>query len=427
MPNWPCHMRAWIIWIVAAIFYAYEFFLRISPTVLTAELMRDFGISAAAVGTLSAFYYYAYASMQIPVGIMLDRYGIRRLLVFAAILVAIGSILFSFTGSLWVANLGRVFMGVGSAFSFVGCIKLATNWFPANRLAIVIGLTNMLGVFGAIGGEAPLSYFVATFGWRHTLFIAGIIGALLALLIQLIVRDSPPETGCDPIVSLSKEGEPPLLEGLKLILKSKATWLAAIYGCLLVAPIAAFTELWSVPFLMSVDNLTKFEASLVSSIVFMGIAAGGPIIGFLSGYFGTRKLFMWLGTIVAFITMMCIIFIANLAMWQLSILLFSFGFATSNMLLIFTINVEQNPHWVSGVVIGFTNMVVMFGGAIFQPLVGLLLDWQNSPTFLTTHTHSAHEFQLALVVLPCCQLVALGLLTMMRETLGQENSISDGR
>jgi sugar phosphate permease len=402
----------WLIWIVAASFYSFEFFLRISPTVMVSDLMHDFAVDAAVLGNLSAFYYYAYAAMQIPAGFLLDRLGIRPLLTFAAILVAIGSFLFATTTHLPIAELGRVCMGIGSAFSFIGCLKLVRNWFSAKQLAIIIGLTNTLGVVGALTAEAPLAMMVDHWGWRQTLLIAGCIGALLALVIRVVIRDKPDNVE----VRISQQD---FFQSLSHVIRCSRTWLTAIYGGLMVAPIAAFTELWSVPFFMQADALTRTKAAALSSLVFIGIAVGGPLNGWLSGKLGKRKPVMLLGCLGAFLSFVLLIYAPLHSYPLIMTLLFCFGFFTSSMLLAFSINTEHNSTAVTGVVIGFTNMLVMMGGTIFQPLVGYFLDI-SQPGIITRY--SLPEYQHALILLPLCQLGALILLFFIRETFCRKTS-----
>lgn len=402
-------VRAWIIWGIAALFYSYEFFLRISPTVMVDDLMQAFHVDGAVLGSLSAFYYYAYASMQIPTGILLDRFGIRRLLTIAAIFVATGSFAFSHTHSLWVAELGRVITGMGSAFAFIGTVKLVRNWFSHELLAIVIGLTNTLGIIGAISGELPLAEFVDHIGWRQSLFVAGCVGALIALLITLVIRDHPKtpefcvEGNCDDKTLL-----PNFWQGLLIIIKNPKNWLIALFAGLMVAPISAFTELWSVPFLMQSHHVTKEGAASLSAAMFIGIGVGGPLHGLWSGFLGSRAIALKLGALGALLCLSAVLYLSIPYMPVLIVLLFLFGFFTSTMLLCFAINAENNPLWATGVAIGFTNMLVMAGGAIFQPLVGHFLDVLSGSTPQHVVQHfTTGQFRLALTVLPVCNLLAL--------------------
>lgn len=413
--TWHCSIKAWSIWFVAASFYSFEFFLRISPSVMVDDLMREFAVNAAVLGNLSALYYYAYASMQIPAGLMIDKYGIRPLLTFAAILVAFGSVLFAATNTLLLAEIGRICMGIGSAFSFIGCLKLARNWFAQHQLAVVIGLTNTLGVIGALSAGAPLALLVNAFGWRETLLLAGIIGAMVALLIRMVVRDKPQALGCGITITQEERLTMPL--GIRHLLRCRRTWLTAIYGGLMVAPIAAFTELWSVPFFMHVSHLSRAHAAAISSLVFIGIAIGGPINGWVSEKLKRRKPVLLTGCLGATICFAWILYFPFSGQFALSILLFAFGFFTSSMLLIFAINTEHNTTHVAGVVIGFTNMIVMLGGTIFQPLVGYLLDKNHHQNVAVKIVEfSLTNYQHALFVLTLCQILALGLLFFIKET-----------
>jgi sugar phosphate permease len=402
---------AWIIWAVAALYYSYEFFLRISPTVMVPDLMQAFKVDAAALGILSACYYYAYASMQIPVGMLLDRFGIRRLLTVAALLVAGGCFAFAYTTSLWVAEVARIFMGLGSAFAFISCVKLARAWFTHTWLAVVIGLTNTLGVMGAIFGEAPLAHFVLTMGWRETLWIAGGVGLTLALLISLIVRNAPKNNN----LIHKKAVVPEFWQGLKCVVSKPSNWLVGIFAGLMVAPISAFTELWSVPFLMQVQHVSRVDAALLSTIMFIGIACGGPVHGWLSGRFKSRLPVLRGGAIGALVCLIIILYIQIPSEIILICLLLFFGFFTSSMLLCFAINSENNPLWATGVAVGFTNMLVMAGGAVFQPLVGYLLDVYAGVKPLQVVTQfSTHDFQLALTILPICLLCAVILVHFIK-------------
>jgi sugar phosphate permease len=395
---------AWIFWIFAAAFYSYEFFIRVSPEVMIPDLMHTFKVDAETLGLLSAFYYYAYAIMQIPVGVLLDRFGIHRLLGLAAALVAAGCFLFAHTHSLYLANFARVLMGIGSAFSFVGCLKLASNWFSVRRFATIVGLTNMIGTLGAITGEGPLAKAVISFGWRSTVISVGITGVILALLLFFLVKDSP-EKRC---VRDKNSNAHFLGQGLLVVLKSPQTWMVAIVGGLMVAPISGFTELWSVPFLMKAHMLSRPTAGYFTSIMFIGIAIGGPCNGAFAGILGRRKPVIFTGALGALVCLSAIIYLPIQNYIVLVSLLFLFGFLTSSMLLCFTINKEINPKWTTGVTIGFTNMLVMIGGTIFQPLIGHLLDvfsTQSNP--LSTTAFTLANYRSALSLLPACLIAAL--------------------
>jgi sugar phosphate permease len=421
--KFSCLFMPWVIWVVAASFYSYEFFVRVSPSVMVADLMRNFRVDAEAIGTLSALYYYAYAMLQIPVGAMLDNYGIRRLLFFAALSVALGNVLLAATHKFWVAEISRVLMGVGSAFSFVGCLKLAANWFPQRQFAFLVGLTNMVGVLGAIGAEAPLAYAFHRFGWHMTLWSMGIIGSLLALLISLVIRDNPQFIGCLACCPKKSTQEHDFWEGFKYIIRCRRNWLVALYGGLMVAPVSAFTELWSVPFFTQVHHFSNIAAAGLSSLMFLGIAVGGPVHTYLSGKIHRRKPILWVGTIGALVCLSFLLYVNFTSIVLAEVTLFLFGFFISSMLLVFALNVEMHATWANGIVIGFTNTFVMLGGTVFQPLVGLVLDqlWQGEMQG-NVQVFSAHAYRIALSLTILSLVGALCVLKFIRETYCQQGS-----
>ena len=182
----------WLVCGLGALYYCYEYFLRISPSVMMHDLMSVYHLTGAEVGSLSAFYYHAYVPMQILVGLLMDRYGPRRLLAMASLFCASGTYLFVGSRSLAIAELGRFFVGFGSAFAFVGALKLATIWLPSNRFALISGIITSLGMFGAMLGDVALRSLVDNFGWKTTTYFSAIIGVFLAIAIWMVVRDINP-------------------------------------------------------------------------------------------------------------------------------------------------------------------------------------------------------------------------------------------
>lgn len=184
-------LRAAMVWGLAAIFYFYEIMLLVSPSVMVDDLTLSFSTSAEQLGSLAAFYYYAYASMQIPVGLLMDSYGPRILLTFAAGLCAIGCLIFGFAPTLIIAEIGRFVMGIGGSFAVVGCLKLASIWFPVNRFALLTGVMVAVGMMGGVFGQAPVAKLVMSVGWRQTAYLGALIGAILSIIIWFVVADHP--------------------------------------------------------------------------------------------------------------------------------------------------------------------------------------------------------------------------------------------
>lgn len=412
---------AWFMWGLTVLFYCYEFFVKISFSVIGPDYAREHILSAATIGTLSAYFYYAYAFMQIPAGVLVDRHGVRHLLTLAALTVSLGCLLFGVANDLWVAKFARVLLGIGSAFAFVGCLKVGASWFASRQFSLVIGLTNMLGVIGAISAGAPLALLIERTGWRHTMLYAALLGAVIALCISLFLRNSPSHFLCrkqkkSMDCAVSQEDHLHLFAGLKHIARSQQTWLLASYAGLVVAPVAAFGELWIVPFLMQALHCGKPMASLLLSMVFIGIAIGGPLHGLIAQKFERRKPIMITGALGALVSLSIILYWPIHSAFVMGAWLCGYGFCSSTMLLGFALAAHINPKEYSGVVIGFTNMMVMAMGAFFQQAIGWLLDTHTQYTKIASlQLFTLQDYRVAFYILPVCLLIALLILSWIHD------------
>ena len=176
-------------WLAGAVFFFYAWILRVAPSVMVEELMRDFSVGAAVLGHLSAAYFYGYAGMQIPIGILLDRFGPRRLMTVAAFVCAAGCVLFATGETLTAATAGRILIGASAAFSLVGAMAIAGQWFAPARFALLSGLAMAAGMAGGVFGQAPLRLAVEASDWRTTMMILAAAGAALGVFIWATVRD----------------------------------------------------------------------------------------------------------------------------------------------------------------------------------------------------------------------------------------------
>lgn len=405
-------IKGYLIWALAAFFYTYEFTLRVSPSVIVDNLILEFSafeLSKATLGSLSALYFYAYALTQVPAGLLCDRFGIRRLLTFACILTTIGTFLFASAHNLNAANLSRLMIGAGSAFAFVSCLKLAKNWIPPAQLPIIVGLTNAFGMLGAILGNQPLASLVNYLGWREAFYVLACMGVALSISLWFCIPNTSPHTKGSTLKN--KEPKRSILNDLIETLTQKQTWLLALYGCLLVAPIATFGELWGVSFFQTRFAISKELASGLISWIFIGIGVGGPLIGAFASKVPYYTIIMFTSTSLALLALLLILYYPSLSLLETRSLLFLYGFFTSNMLLCFTLIALRYSEFSNIAAIGFANMMIMAGGAAFQPLVGKLLDFKNLNSVLP----SIADFRVALSVLPLCLIIALGLILFFKK------------
>ena len=388
----------WIVWGLAVAFYFYEYLPRVSVSVMVDELEQAFAVQAGALGLLSSLYLFAYAPMQLPVGVMMDRYGARRLLTFAALGVGLSTVIFSLSPYLWLAEITRFITGGASAFAFIGMIYISSHWFEDSKLAIMIGLGNSIGMLGAVGGEGPLSFFIESFGWRLTMLGMGIAGLILGFLIYLVVRNEPPEMakhGAESQDSL------PFLASLKLVMQNKWTWVNAIVCLLFYTTTGAFAALWGVPFLQASYGLSKTTAGLASSMFYVGTIVTGPFIGYISDYFTRRKPLLLVTTFLTLLCTIALIYIPNLPVWMIFGLFFLAGGFSGGQLLCYSLAIELNNQIVKGTAIAFTNFLVFVGSASLQVLTGVFLDavWSGKVE-AGVPLYTAGEYRLALLGYP---------------------------
>lgn len=391
--------RLWLgglICAIGAIFYCYEFVLRIVPGTLQTELSAAFGhISATTFGQLSAVYYFAYSPMQMPVGMLMDRFGPRRLLTLACLLCTIGSFLFSYSSSILIAGIGRFLVGFGSSFAFVGVLSLALNWLPRRYFSLVAGLITTLGMLGLVYGEVKLTKMVESMGLAYVLSTMVVFGLILSFLILFIVRDRP--RGVD--VHTQPLGN--FFADVWRVLTSRQVWIIGFVGACLYTSLSVFGELWGKSYLEYAHHLTKIEAAKTISALFLGWAVGAPLAGYLSDWTGRRVLPLVIGAFLSLICISVVLYWPGLSYLSLSIWLFLYGVFSGTEIIVFVMAKENSGAKLSGTVFAATNMIVTLGGVLFQPLVGKLLDIFGSHEIVSgDHVYHAADYQWALSILP---------------------------
>lgn len=403
---------AWIIWGLSALFMFYKYAIEVSPSVMTSHLMSEFKIDGAQLGNLAACYFYAYLLMQIPAGLLVDRFGPRKVTTIAISVCGLGMILFASSNILFLAQTGRFLAGLGAAFAALNCLKLTGNWFPAKRFAFMAGLMMTLGMLGAVGGQAPLSAFINALGWRDALFVIGIIGIVLAAIFWLVVRD---QSKYHVDLNLTPEGSS-LWESCKAVFTSKQSWLLSVYSGLAFAPVTVFGGLWGVPYISEAFALSKTNAANIVSLLFIGFAVGAPLWGWLSDYLGNRKNLMYGGTVLAALSFSVILYLP-ISVGLLSVLMFFFGFFISTFLICFTMIREINAPAVAATAIGFMNSFDAFLGAISDPITGKFLDmgWDGKMAE-GARVFSIATYKWTLTTIPIYLLIAVGILYFVKET-----------
>ncbi len=394
-------------WLTGALFFFYAWVLRVSPSVMVDELMREFAVGATAIGSLSAVYFYGYAGMQIPVGLLIDRFGPRRLLTIAGLVCGASCLLVAWSPSFEGVALGRFLIGASAAFSLVGAFAVAGQWFQPTQFAVLGGLAMAAGMAGGVLGQAPVRLLVEAQGWRPTVAMTAAGGLLIAIMAWVTIRDRTVGSG----------GIGSVLSGLGRVLRNRQTWLISIAGLGTNGTLLGFGGLWGVPFMGVAHGLEPASAAFVTSLLIAGWGFGAPAFGILSDRIGQRRLPFLIGYAICGPSFLALVYGPPLPTEAVALLTFLTGFGGAAQIVCFATVREVNSPAVSGTAIGVVNAFVTGTGAIYQPLIGWLLDRSWTGTLVGGARHyEVANYRIGFAVLVVGLGVGLVCACLMRET-----------
>ncbi len=414
---------AWTVWGLGALLYLIGFYQRVAPAVISDSLMAEFAISGAALGNLSAFYFYAYVLMQVPTGVLADRWGARKLLATGAALAAIGTVVFAFSSTLAWASFGRLLIGGSVAVAFVSMLKLATHWFAPRQFALASGMALFVGIVGGVFGGVPLRMLVDAFGWRPVMLVSAAVTAVLAVVIWLRVRNDPEDYGYTSHHPKTAHGaqHASILRGLLDVLSYRNVWILLIAPIGVAGAVLTFGGLWGVPYLRQVYGLDASTAAAITSASLVAWALGGPFLGAMSQRLGRRKPLHIAGCVVALACWALLAFV-HLPLPALIAVLLVAGFAAGNLIIGFAYNKESVPPHLAGTASGVCNMGPLMGGMILQPLFGWVLDlnWQGTVE-AGVRLYPVEAFQAGYLLITGFIALSLVLSLLSRETHCRQN------
>ncbi|MES2772456.1 MAG: MFS transporter [Pseudomonadota bacterium] len=414
------HSRSVLALAVVICAYVLSFFQRFAPVGIAQDLAVAFQTTASSLGVLAATYFYVYTLMQIPTGILVDTLGPRRVLFCGGLVAAAGSCLFGLAFNLELALVGRALIGLGVSVVFIAMLKMIALYFNEARFASLVGLSMLIGNFGSVLAGVPLSWLAQTVGWRSVFVSAGGLSLFLAIVAWFLIQDRATQSSS----ALGSQDRKPVLDrtlifsGLLTVLKNRDTWPAFIVNFGLSGSFFAFAGLWASPFLIQVHGMSQHLATSHVSLYFAGFALGCVLIGTLSDRMRKRKPALLVGSHLY--ALLWLVWLSGLTMpVSLSYaLFFLMGALTASFTLTWACTKEVNPPLLSGMSTSVTNMAGFLAGAIFQVLVGWVMDWhwsQRGEGILSangTRFYSAEDFQLGFFLL--AGLASLGALATWR-------------
>lgn len=392
----------WAVWAVATLYFFYDYIQQVAPGAMEKELATHFQANAATMGFIASVYFYSYALMQIPIGMMADRFGPHRPLIVAAIISSSAGALFTFTSTPAEAIGVRIILGAATGFSFVSCLKLVDNWFPPKKFATMVGLTNIIGMSGAVMGEAPLTEAISQVGWQKTLLgIAG-FGTIIVILIIFLIRDHPSKRTDKPAFK-KNVGVAETLSALKSIFRNPHAWFNAGYAATINMVYTGFGALWGTVYISKLYSISTTDAAFVVSLLFVGAIPGSFFFGWFSDRLGKRGLPMIIAAIGGLTCMATVVYVPEIPITMMYVLMFILGFSCAGNVVAYAYGNDISPQGANGISLGFVNTFLIGGSAMAQPLIGWLLETGANGA----KTFSVNDFRYSMSVLVAAKAVAL--------------------
>ena len=408
----------WIIFWILALGYILVYFHRLCPAVVAVEMMKDLKTTGALTGFLGAAYFYPYALMQLPAGLLSDSWGPRNTITLFFIVAFIGSIILGLAPSVSLAIVGRTLVGLGVAMLFVPTMKILAEWFHASQFAMMTGILMALGGLGSLIAATPLVLLSNWIGWRMSFVAVGCFTVILAILVWLIVRDRPSDMGWPSPASTSQSTQSSitLKESVKKVLTTFAFWPIAIWFFFEMGIFFSYSGLWGGPYLMQVYGYTKSQSGWILTMAPLGMIVGSPLLSYISNnVLKSRKIVIIIcSALVLGITAILAFNTAGISLQIHYLLCFGLGIFGSAIVVIgFTTNKELFPVQMAGTATGLVNLFPFAGGAVFQPILGSVLESQGK----TGDAFTLAGYQHAFMVLFACGVIAFIASLFFKETM----------
>ena len=373
------HRLRWTAFIIVGLAYVLSFFHRFAPAAIAGDLKQAFQIQSAALGGLSATYFYVYTLMQIPTGVLADTLGPRRIVAAGGVVAGIGSILFGQASSFELAAAGRLLVGLGVSVTFIALLKLNAAWFSERKFGTLSGLTILLGNLGAVLAAAPLAWVLAYASWRQVFVVVGGFSLVMAVLAWMLVRDNPGQAGLPSLRELEgKAAHPPhaghWYDGLVKVARNRLTWPGFFVNLGISGSLFSFAGLWAVPLLTQGHGWERGTATIHTSLLLAGFALGAFFIGTLSDRLGHRKPVILMACGLYLACWFPVVLGMPLAPGWSHALFLLMGLGAAGFTLTWACAKEVNRHALSGMATSLVNTGAFLGAAILQPLVGWAID-----------------------------------------------------
>jgi MFS family permease len=386
------------------ILLSFSAFYRVTNAVIAPDLLREFNLDPEQLGMLGSAFFYAFAIVQIPVGLLLDWIGPRKVILVSALIGAIGAFIFASAGNFYAALAGRALLGIGMSPTLLATLKVLVTTFPPKRFSTLSGIIISFATVGNILATSPLAYLNSVIGWRATLTYAGIITALLAFLIFWVLKEDIHDAHRDTSSNVSREQNEGVVEVLKRLLSNLSFWQIGSIAFCRYGTFVALQGVWLGPYLMNIKNFTPLTTGNILLMLSLGIIAGSPVAGYLARVFRTVKPVIIIGLCCY---TLCLVPFTGI--WKVeSVFAFSaicvlLGFFSGFGSLAYAHIKELFPLSMSATAIAGVNFFVIAGGAVFMQIIGTIISLYAA----TNQTYHPGAYHLAFFI---CLMGMLGSL-----------------
>jgi sugar phosphate permease len=373
-------------WVVfGTVLFAYFLIVsqRTAPGLITDQLMKDFHVSASTIGLLSSIQFLAYAGLQIPVGLLSDKYGPNRFLILGTLLNGLGCLIFSFAPNEYLLIFSRFLVGVGDATIFVNFVIILSQWFKVREFVGLIGVVSMVASLGSLSATVPFSYWISLTGWRTPFLSVGIILVLCSFLLYIVLVAKPKQMfNEDPKEKKdSIEDRKSVWAILRRIFTNRQAWATFLCHFGVVGTYVGFIGSWGVPYGIHVFDLSRSDASQLIMYGLFGAMIGGPLISWITSRLDSIKRIYTLIHFVVLLSWMGLFLLGMKPLLMMVVaLLLVIGFGNGASSLTFAVVRKSFPIEEVGVAAGFANMGGFLSAVLLPSAFGSVLDLfhQNS-------------------------------------------------
>ena len=400
----------WLVCFAASLFFFYEFIQGNMFASIADNIMHDFHIQADKMTYLSSIYYLSNVIFLFFAGFLLDRFSSKKIIMIAMLLCVLSTFVLAHAQSFYLALFCRFVTGIGSAFCFLGPIRIASRWFPPKRMAMVTGAIVTMAMTGGMLAQYPLTQLVLHVGWREAVMMVAWLGLLMLAIMILLVKDKP------------DNAQPTVRASTGVFVRAKQAYLnpqtlrAALYASLMNMAVAVFGAMMGSLYLMQRLDISKADAAMVNSLLFLGAIVGGPLIGWASDKMGVRVLPMKIGAVASFITVLGILYFP-VSLGLMAVLFFFFGFFTAAQVISYAFVAESGPASMTAAAVSVVSILAQGGYIVYQNMFSALLLSHGEMRMVDgVPIYSLADYQTAAIILPLGLVLALLILMRLKET-----------